>query len=362
MVVGINLISIGSIKGGGTHTYILNIIKSLNYHNIHNCRFIVYKQSQIPKEFFQFPQNIDLIWVEVPNLGNGVRRILFEQTIFYKYLKHSDVLFSHCTSLPLFAKCSKVFVLHDVYFKEYRQRYSRFKTFMLDILTKLHISQSKKIITVSNYSKKSILTHYHVDESKIKIIPNFVIPTEVSPNKKLDIPINTIRKSFLFIGSIQPGKNIIGMVDGFRLFLENDPNYYLIIVGKPAYKGEEIISNIPKDPRIIYLGYQSDENVRYLQKHCFATVLLSFCEGFGIPPLEGFQYFKPALVSNKTSLPEVVGEAGICVDPNDTLAISKGYKKIVTLYKELQSNIPERLRYYDKQRIMEEFYRVLNIS
>ena len=364
MTIAFNLISIGTINGAGTHTYIRNLIFGLDCFDIQDCEFIVYKQKHIPADFFPFPSNIKIKWVNVPVLGEGFKRIFFEQTLFYVYLKKCDVIFSHCTSLPLFANCKKVFTLHDVYFKEFPERYSRFKIKFLDWITKQYLRISDNVITVSEYSKSSIIKYYNVYSNNIHVIYNFIQDTKPIDNSIVNILTLEdidITKCFLFIGSIQPGKNIDGMVKGFIEFSKSNPDYSLLIIGRPTYLGKKIIASIPAISNIRYLGYQPTENVEYLQRNCFATVLVSFCEGFGIPPIEGFRFGKPALVSDKTSLPEVVGKAGKCVNPYDIQSITSGYAEIVKNYTFYQKNIPQQLMKFNKIKSMKNLLDVLGI-
>ena len=85
------------------------------YH-LSDVEFVVYKQKQISEDYIGLPKEWKVWYVNVPNLGHGIKRVFFEQTIFYAYLKPCDILYSYCTSIPLLAKAKKVFTLHDVYF------------------------------------------------------------------------------------------------------------------------------------------------------------------------------------------------------------------------------------------------------
>ncbi|MDE5997570.1 MAG: glycosyltransferase, partial [Muribaculaceae bacterium] len=171
-----------------------------------------------------------------------------------------------------------------------------------------------------------------------------------------------IDKSFLYIGSIQPGKNIKGMIEGFIQFNKRFPEYNLIIVGKPTYKGEKILSEIPSNENIYYLGYQPDYVVKYLQQSCFATVLLSYCEGFGLPPLEGFKYYKPTLTSNTTSLPEITGLAGKSVNPYDIQDIALGYNDIINNYNQYKGHTQEQVQKYSMKSEMKKLLTILGIQ
>lgn len=101
--------------------------------------------------------------------------------------------------------------------------------------------------------------------------------------------------------------------------------------------------------------------VAFLFKHAEAVVLLSLCEGFGIPPLEGFKYGKPALVSNTSSLPEVVGNAGIQVNPLDIDAIAKGFSMVLDQRDDLISHTKEQIHKFDEHQACETWMNSLHI-
>ena len=102
--------------------------------------------------------------------------------------------------------------------------------------------------------------------------------------------------------------------------------------------------------------------MEWLFKNCKAVVLISLCEGFGIPPLEGFVYNKPALVSNATSLPEVVGDAGVCVNPLEISDIAVGFQKIEENSDILSSCCSKQIDKFSATDSVEKFMQALNIN
>lgn len=367
MIIGINLIALHTQTGTGPFSYIKRILKQIGKYQTPDCKFIIYKQKHIPKEYLEIPSELNATFVNVPTLGNGIKRILFEQTLFYLYIKKCDAFYSFCTSMPLLVHAKRYFTLHDVYYMTFSKRYGKIKTMYLKWITKLYIRQSWKVFTVSEYSKNEISDLLGVDKNKLEITYNFVLP----PSQKTAIPsdikdiygnsINLSKQFFLYVGSLQPGKNIQGMVDGFRLFTEKNPEWQLIIVGKPTHKGESIIRYIQNRNNVFYLGYQPGNIVNYLFSKCFATVLLSFCEGFGIPPIEGFLYGKPTLVSNRTSLPEVAGEAGVKVNPYDVKEIADGFDTLVKHYDHYAQKTAEQLKKFNPDKSVETFMNTIGI-
>ena len=356
MVIGLNFISLPNEQGSGAFHYIRNLLSVMSEYTLHDTHFIVYKQRQIQAAYIGMPANADVEYVDVPTLGNGWKRIVFEQTLFYRYIKACDVFYSYCTSMPLLVHAKRVFTLHDVYYLSNPERYGWLQRTYLKAITRLYAKRAHEILTVSNYSKNQIETYIPASRNKVQLTYN-ILPAHALKEQKTDIPD---KPYFLFVGSIQPSKNIIRTVDGFEQF-NTDGKYQLIIVGKPLHAAEPILAHLSSKPDVSYLGYRSDEEIAWLYRHTQAVVLLSLCEGFGIPPLEGFRYDKPALVANTTSLPEVVGDAGIQVNPLDTNAIADGFLQVIDRKEELIRQAHNQINLFDKNTACETWMNSLQI-
>ncbi|WP_028902255.1 MULTISPECIES: glycosyltransferase family 1 protein [unclassified Prevotella] len=368
--IGINLIPLFSEQGSGAFRYIKLLLQELGNYKLLDSKLIVYKQQCISKEYIGIPESLNVEFVDVPNVGRGFKRILFEQTKFYKYIKPCDVFYSYCSSMPFFLRSKKIFTLHDVYFLTEKERYGFVQRNYLKLITALYLKLCDKVLTVSEYSKREIIRHFHVKPENITITYNFLNSEKRADSLERPLlsgiggeEIDLNMPFFLYVGNIHPGKNIVRMVEGFRIFNQNsDIKYNLLISGKLANSGEEIIERINGNNNVHYLGYQSRENVEWMMQNCQAVVLLSLCEGFGIPPLEGFAYNKPALVSNTTSLPEVVGAAGVCVNPLDEDEIAGGFKRIEKQKVELSHHCWAQINKFSAQESVETFMKELGIE
>ena len=369
-IIGINLIPLFSEQGSGAFRYIKLLLQELGKYNLLDCKLIVYKQQCISREYISIPESLNVEFVDVPNVGRGFKRILFEQTKFYKYIKPCDVFYSYCSSMPFFIRAKKVFTLHDVYFLTEKERYGFVQRNYLKIITSLYLKLCDKVLTVSEYSKNEIIRHFNVKPEDITITYNFLNSEKKANSVERPILLGIMGEEidlnmpfFLYVGNIHPGKNVVRMADGFRKFNHNSGmKYNLLISGKLANSGEDIIKKISEIPNVHYLGYQSRENVEWMMQNCQAVVLLSLCEGFGIPPLEGFAYNKPALVSNTTSLPEVVGDAGVCVPPLDEDEIAEGFNRVVKQKTELSHNCQRQINKFSAQESVETFMKELGIE
>jgi len=123
------------------------------------------------------------------------------------------------------------------------------------------------------------------------------------------------------VGTLEPRKNQIGLLKAYaRLKKEVGEVYPLVIAGGKGWlldHFEQMIHDLKLEDDVIILGYVDDDQLQWLYKNCFAFVYPAFSEGFGLPVLEAMSLGAAVITSNTTSLPEVVGDAGIMVDPGD---------------------------------------------
>jgi glycosyltransferase involved in cell wall biosynthesis len=185
-----------------------------------------------------------------------------------------------------------------------------------------YMKQADAIITSAHCVKKDIIKNYPVKPENIHVIPIGILQKTAFCKKK--------EPYLLFISSLFPRKNVVGLVEAFSLLCDEGFPYKLIIVGQD--KGEFakikplIDSPLLKD-RVIYKGYVSEEEKSSLLEKASLLIMPSFYEGFGIPVLEAFSYATPVVASNVTSLPEVVGDAGVLINPFDVNDIARGIKE-----------------------------------
>lgn len=366
MVIGVNLIALYDEQGDGSFRYIHMLLKEMVNYNLSSTKFIIYKQVCISEKYLDLPSNLNVEYINVPNVGRGLKRILFEQTLFYSYLKPCDVLYSYCLSMPLLVRCKKIFTLHDLYSYLDKERYSFLRKIYIQGMIKLYVRAANKIITVSENSKKDIENYLNVPSNNIFITYNFVKPIlNIEQQTVFDDANKVIDVNdpfFLYIGSLHNGKNIERMCKAYNEYRKKGGAKRMLMIGKIMENEESYKDLIYNTPGILYLGYQPRKTVEYLLSVCYSVVLVSLYEGFGIPPLEGFIFSKPALVSSTASLPEVVGNAGTYADPYNIKEISEAFFKIEENYSEYQSHTKEQLVKFSPKTSVEQFMRVLGIN
>ena len=201
----------------------------------------------------------------------------------------------------------------------------------------LFARKGKRIATVSEYSKKDISNSYSIAPYKIDVVFNGA-NSDYSPLKR-DEKDRTRKKYtggndyFVFIGTLQPRKNITGLLLAFDEFRKcYSSNFKLVIVGEKMFKTNEIkkiYSKMVYKDDVIFMNRLSPGKLRFILGAAAALIFVSFFEGFGIPILEAMFCETPVITSNVTSMPEVSGDAALLVDPFSVGSIKNGMLEII---------------------------------
>lgn len=249
------------------------------------------------------------------------------------------ILFPNFVRWPVLLNRRTIAIVHDLSFELYGEYSSApNREYMLKYVPKT-IAKSDHIITISESSKRDIIKHYQVPESKISIVYAF---TDHTFYRRKESEVTAIRKKFklpknyiLFVSSLEPRKNLSGILDAYNMLDATiQDKYTLVLAGGKGWLNEEIHQQadelVKEGKKIIRTGYVPDEDLPAMYSGASLFVFPSFYEGFGIPPLEAMACGVPVVTSNSSSLPEVVEDAALQVDPNDTKAISSAMTKILT--------------------------------
>lgn len=167
------------------------------------------------------------------------------------------------------------------------------------------------------------------------IVPKQVIPLGVDRQHLATIPDAVaknrlfqhfeIEKYILYVGTIEPRKNILGLVKAFESIAAEKPTIKLVIAGKLGWDYSRLLRHIETSTlrdHIVLAGYVTEADKHILLKSALLFVYVSFYEGFGLPVLEGMAAGTPTITSNLSSMPEVAGDGALLVDPNDTVQIA----------------------------------------
>lgn len=236
------------------------------------------------------------------------------------------------------AGCKKVVTIHDVFPFVTPQTSTALEKLVYCLWLPLALRQADAIITISQHSKKDIIRYLPFTKEKIIVIPNGKNPAyqplpveHVQPVlEKLTIPTPYI----LYVGSLEPRKNLLRLLQAYACLRQEVTPWHLVIVGaKNFWKNApvvETVENLGLKPWVHFTGFVEEEDLPALYNGADLFVFPSLYEGFGLPPLEAMACGTPVVTSNTSSLPEVVGDAAIMVDPYDVDAISEAMARVLS--------------------------------
>lgn len=332
MKIGINTRFLLSNKMEGFGWYTYEVVKRIVQNHPEHSFFLFFDRPVDPK--FHFGANTTEIVIGPQARHPFLYLIWFEFSLRKALKKHKiDVLFSPDGSLSLFSNVPQIHVIHDLNFEHFPQDLPWLVRWYYKTFFPKYALKSKKIITVSNASKNDISKTYHIDESKIVVVWNGAseVFNPISLEEKNHfLSQNQLGNYFLFVGSIHPRKNVQRLINAFEKFQKenNFPDIDLVIVGQPMWKGHKI--EIPElvNTKIHFTGHLSQTDlVKYISS-AFALTYVPYFEGFGIPLVESMSCGVPILSGDKTSLPEIAGNAAIYCNPFDVNQISEGMSRL----------------------------------
>jgi glycosyltransferase involved in cell wall biosynthesis len=320
-------------------------------------------------------QNSKVIGLRYPNkIFNYVLQKVFGYPRLDKVLGGIDVFWSpHFNFTSLSGSESglkKVVTVHDLSFLRYPQFFSCRKNFWhksLGVIKTLRMAD--KIVAVSENTKNDIIELAGVTADKVRVIysGNNVVKREwlEDKNQACLSKFGISGPFLLYVGNIEPRKNISGIIKAYNQLrdeLGNEgENISLILAGAPGWKDSQIQADWHASPyknQIKFLGYvdQTDKEILYSRAAIF--VYPSFYEGFGFPPLEAMTYGVPVVCSNVSSLPEIVGAAGLMVNPDKIEEIAMAMKLILAdagLRQRLVASGYERAKLFSWDKAAEEY-------
>lgn len=252
--------------------------------------------------------------------------------------KKPDVFFSPAHYAPRFCPCPSVITIHDLSFYYFPQEFLQRDLHKLEHWTKYSIQNASSVIAVSENTKKDIVKFYQANEEKITVIYNGFNEKEKSRSYANFVRaknIDEISKMnyFLYVGTIQPRKNIERLIEAYAEVEKEHNDIKLVIVGKKGWLYDDIFEKVIElnmQDKIIFTGFLLDADLAILYQHATAFVLPSLYEGFGIPVLEAMSFGCPVICSETSSLPEVGGDACLYINPSDTMDISKKMQQILS--------------------------------
>lgn len=236
-----------------------------------------------------------------------------------------DVFFSPTHYSPFFLPCPEIISILDVSYKYFPDLFKKKDLYKLSWWGKYSVKRARKIITISENSKDDIIKIYGVSAQKVSVVHLGIKNlhdskmTKDALFKKYDLSSPYI----LFVGTLQPRKNVKRLIQSISLLKNKDAK--LVIIGKKGWMYEEILQSPEKfdvQDRVFFLHGIENEELPAFYQSASVFVLPSLYEGFGLPILEAMKYGCPVITSDVSSLPEAGGEAALYINPEDVSDIA----------------------------------------
>ncbi len=254
-----------------------------------------------------------------------------------------DLFFSPTHYIPWFSPVKRVVMIFDLAYLHFPEMFNRRDLWQLTNWSKFSIQNAEHIVTISNFSKKDIVKQYGTPKNRIDVaFPGY--DKELFRPIKNSRKISAIQKRYgtsknyiIYIGTIQPRKNLVRLIEAFSKISGSDLK--LVIVGKTTglgrqgWKYEEVLIAPKKygiEDKVIFAGFVPTSDMIYLLNGAQALIQPSLWEGFGMTASEAMACGVPVAVSNVSSLPEVVGKAGLTFDPYSVTQIEHAIRLLIS--------------------------------
>ncbi len=334
MIIGIDASRANTRERTGVEWYAYHLIHHLAKIDSKN-QYFLYSNKEFRDDLKIDQANFHLKVLKWPfkrfwTLGRLTLEMLFKKV---------DVLIIPSHTLPLIGGRKNILSWHDLAYEHYPEMYTKSHLMSLRSGIKRGIKKADKLITISNFTRNEIVEKYHLSLDRIEVTymgidydlwkeQNENEVKEYLEEKNYNLPY------FIYLGRLTTKKNVNGLIESYNIFRKQIARpFNLFLIGTRGFDYDLIQKEIDKSVysnEIRVLGYIPLKELPLIFAGAKALVFPSFYEGFGIPVIEAMALGCPVIASNVTALSEVVGEAGIQVDPKSFKDIAEAMEKIVS--------------------------------
>src|SRR5947207_10202761 len=332
--IAIDAHSVGA-QLGGNESYATNLIEALaEIDKTNSYTLYVTKQTAVDRFANRWPN------FKVKRTLPHTPLVRIPLTLSKELRRHPvDMLHVQYTAPP-FAPCPVVVTIHDLSFEHLPETFNRRSVAQLRFTVRRTARKAARILTSSEFSRRDIIETYAINPDRIAVTA-LAAPTHFAPVEN-ETKLKEIRESYgierdyiLSLGSIQPRKNLVRLIEAYLCLRRIRPESklpQLVLAGKRGWLDSETFHAADREGcgrDILFTGYVPERDLPALYSGAISFVYPSFFEGFGLPVVEAMQCGVPVIAGNQTSLPEVVGDAGLLFDPFDTQALVTALSKVI---------------------------------
>ena len=256
-----------------------------------------------------------------------------------------SVFLSPYYKCPLFAPCPVVITVHDLFFIHYPGEGRPVYDAVMTLLSRLYAARAGAVIADSEYSKRSIVATLGVSDAKVTVIP-VALGAEFKPEPLTDavrLRYGIVPPYILYVGNFLPHKNVPRLIQAYAgLGRELKDTHRLVLAGGDREHRndlERLAGRLSVADRVLFPGLIEDAHLPAVYSGAALFVLPSLEEGFGLPALEAMACGAPVAASNRTAIPEVVGDAALLFDPENVTGMTEAMARALS-----QQDVRERMR------------------
>ncbi len=325
-----------------TRLLIQNKLDGIGWFSYQTLKRITQKHSDVHFVFL-FDRECDDEFIFSDNitplvLGPQARHPFLYYTWFHWSVKNllnrmnPDLFLSPDGFLSPGAKCKQLPVIHDINFLHNPQDLKPLTSKYYNYFFPKYAQLATRIATVSEYSKADISENYLIDSNNIDVVYNGInegfAPLSDPSQQIIREKYSHGKPYFLFVGSQSPRKNLNRLIAAFDVFKEQTHSDYKLVLVGAVYSNENDVKRVIDKSKykddVIFTGRQPQEELEKIMASAFALTFVPYFEGFGIPIIEALQCEVPVICSRTTSMPEIIGNAGLLVNPYEVNSISDG--------------------------------------
>jgi glycosyltransferase involved in cell wall biosynthesis len=332
--IAIDAHSVGA-QLGGNESYITNLIESLADIDSVNRYTLYVTKPEAAKRFANRWPNFTLR-TTLPHTP----LVRVPLTLSAELRRHPVDLLHVQFTAPPFCPCPVVASIHDLSFEHLPKTFKRRSRMQLRLTVRQTARNAARILALSEYSRGDIIETYGIEPERVSVIPpaapgHFAPVTDVLELARVRRNYGIEDEYILSVGSIQPRKNLARLIAAYASLRRLRPQAklpQLVLVGKKAWLFDETLRAATEHgltSDIIFTGYVPEADLPPLYSGACCFIYPSYFEGFGLPVLEAMQCGTPVIAGNRTSLPEVVGDAGLLVDPFDEQALALAMARVI---------------------------------
>ncbi len=341
--IGVDISPLTSSARTGVGEYTFELLNALFHIDTQNQYFLFYNAFKdvsgvIPK---WDQDNVHFVHTRWPNkifhlCVQFLQWPKVDQIIQKKTGVKLDYFFSPNIGFQSISKsCKHILTLHDLSFEIFPECLSlRRRLWHAVLLPKKQCRMANIIFTPSNNTKRDSIDMYGISEEKVKVLSpglsNAFVGQEIKISQEVKQKYSLPEKYVLFLGTIEPRKNIEGVIHAFKMCPDLiSQGYELIIAGAKGWKYKSILKSIEQTKGVRYIGYIDPAEKPSLYAGASLFVYPSLYEGFGFPLLEAMASGTPVITSNRSSLPEIAEGSAYYINPYNMSEIAEGMKKIL---------------------------------